>query len=67
MYGFYALRHLPPDQRRVWRKMFDHYIFCLDGDPAEHLPVPARGILGEATPHLLGRMRATLKQILSKL
>jgi len=67
MYGFYALRHLPPDQRKVWRMMFDHYIFCTGGDPAEHLPEPARGILGEATPHLLGRMRATLKQILAKL
>ena len=67
MHGFYALRHLPPDQRKVWRMMFDHYIFCTGGDPAAHLPEPARGILGEATPHLLGRMRATLKQILSKL
>ena len=47
--------------------MFDHYIFCTDGDPAAHLPEPARGILGAPTPELLGRMRATLKQILSKL
>jgi hypothetical protein len=67
MHGFYAFRHLPPEQRDVWRTMFDHYVFCANGDPAEHLPEPARGILGAPTPQLIERMRATLKQIFGKL
>lgn len=67
MYGFFALKNLPPDQREVWRMIFDYYIFCTSGDPAEHLPVAARGVLGEPTPELLHRMRITLKKILTAL
>ena len=67
MHGLYALRTLPPEQRDVWRKIFDHYVFCANGDPAAHLPPEAKGVLGPATPELLGRMRATLRQILGKL
>ena len=67
MHALYALRTLPPEQRAVWRKVFDHYVFCTNGDPAAHLPPAAKGVLGPATPELLGRMRATLRQILGKL
>lgn len=67
MYALFALKPLPPEQRAVWRTVFDHYIFCANGDPAEHLPEKARGVLGEPTPGLLARMRATLKQIMGTL
>lgn len=67
MYSFFALKHLPPEQREVWRMTFDYYIFCTSGDPAEHLPVAARGVLGELTPGLLHRMRISLKKILAAL
>jgi hypothetical protein len=67
MHAFFALKHLPPDQRAVWRTMFDHYVFEVNGDPAEHLPEHAKGVLGELTPELLTRMRATLKQIAAQL
>ena len=63
LHAFFALKHLPPDQRAVWRYMFDHYVFETNGNPAEHIPEHARGILGELTPELLAKMRATLKQI----
>ena len=53
----------PSEQREVWRMVFDHYVFCADGDPGEHLPEHARGILGLATPTLLKRMRMTIKKI----
>ena len=67
MYGLFALRPLPPEQRAVWRAVFDHYIFQAHGDPAEHLPPQAKGVLGPPTAELLERMRMTLKQIASKL
>jgi hypothetical protein len=67
MYAFFALKPLPPEQRAVWRKVFDHFVFALDSDPAEHLPPPVRGVLGPPTTQLLGRMRATLRQIMTKL
>jgi mannose-6-phosphate isomerase-like protein (cupin superfamily) len=63
VYGLFALKALPPEQRTVWRTIFDHYVFCANGDPAEHLPQHARGILGPATPALLARMRMTIKKI----
>ncbi len=46
MFGLFALRALPPEQRDVWRMVFDHYVFHANGDPAEHLPADARGVLG---------------------
>lgn len=67
MYGFFALKFLPPEQRKVWRMIFDHYVFCTDGDPGEHLPEHARGILGPSTPALLDRMRMTIKKIAADL
>jgi hypothetical protein len=67
IYGLFALKTLPPEQREVWRKTFEYYVFCAHGEPGAHLPVQARGVLGEATPEQLGRMRATLRQIADKL
>jgi len=67
LFAMFAIKPLPEDQRAAWRAAFDHYIFGTNGDPAEHIPVNARGILGEATPEQLGRMRATLRQLLQRL
>jgi hypothetical protein len=66
IHALYALRHLPPEQRAVWRMVFDHYIFCADGDPGAHLPPGAQGVLGPPTPERLERMRATLRQVLNR-
>jgi hypothetical protein len=66
IHALYALRHLPPEQRSVWRTVFDHYIFCAHGDPGAHLPANARGVLGPPTPERLERMRATLLEALSR-
>jgi mannose-6-phosphate isomerase-like protein (cupin superfamily) len=67
MYAFFALKPLPPEQREVWRNVFDYYIFETSGDPGAHLPAETRGVLSPTSPSQLGRMRATLKLILSKL
>lgn len=67
IHALFALRTLPPDQRAAWRAVFDHYVFQTKGDPAAHLPTAAQGVMGPVTPQLLQRMRATLKQILTKL
>jgi hypothetical protein len=60
MAGLMAIRRLPPDQRRAWAAMFDHYVFLADGDPGAHLPPEARGILGATAPRDLEAMRRTL-------
>ncbi len=51
-----ALKTLPPPERAYWRAMFDKYVF--DEDGAAHIPLNARGILGEMTQ----AQRTALKQ-----
>ena len=65
LHALLAYRHLPADQRAVWRMMFDHYIFG-DDDPAAHLPAHAKGILGPASPRLFAQMREMLRRIFSQ-
>jgi hypothetical protein len=60
-----AYRHLPAEKRAVWRAMLDHYIFEANGDPAEHLPEHAKGLMGPPTPELFARLRATLRKIVA--
>jgi hypothetical protein len=60
MHGMMSLRQLPPDQRRVWRAMFDQYVFLANGDPAAHLPPATHGILAADTPEEIGQMRRGL-------
>jgi hypothetical protein len=67
LFAFYAIKTLSPDQRAVWKTVFEHYIFESNGPPAEHLPQHARGILGELTPDLLNAIRATLRRLLERL
>ncbi len=64
LHALYAIRTLPPEQRDVWRMVFDHFVFLKEGDPVAHLPEGAKGVLGPAGPEQLGRMRATLQQIM---
>lgn len=65
-YAIYAVKVLPPEQRAVWRDVFDYYVFEKHGDPAGHLPVPARGILGEINSELLARLREYLRMVLQR-
>lgn len=64
LHALFAWRHLPQDQRDIWRMMLDHYVFETNGDPAAHLPAQARGIMGPAGPGLFKRMREALRTIL---
>ncbi len=64
LHAMLAVKHLPPDQRAVWRGMFDHYVFETAGDPAAHLPEHARGMLGSSSPNLFARMKAIIRQAL---
>lgn len=59
-------KNLPPNERAAWRVMFDHYVFEDNGDPAAHLPKPARGILGRRTPELVARVKKLLVSALGR-
>jgi len=61
-----TMRDLPPNELAAWRTMFDHYIFGDNGDPVEHLPQNARGLLGRRTPELVARVKKLLIDALSR-
>ncbi len=59
-HGLLSISLLPPEKRLAWRAMFDHFVFRTGGDPTEHIPPAARGILGESTPQLRAMIRSFL-------
>lgn len=59
-----SIRDLPKSEKEAWRNMFDHYIFQLDGDPAEHMPEDARGFLGKLTPERVSGLKNYLIKML---
>jgi len=61
-----TMRDLPPNEMAAWRNMFDHYIFGDNGDPVEHLPQDARGLLGKRTPELVARVKKMLIEALGE-
>lgn len=61
-HGLLAISPLPERKRERWRMLFDHYVFQRTGDPAAHIPEPARGILGKPTAELRKFMRQFLVQ-----
>ena len=61
-----AITPLPAGDRELWRKMFEHYVFRPNGDPAPYLPPERRGMLGPLFPGLEGYMRAQLIRSLAK-
>lgn len=61
-HGLLAISPLAKRKRERWRTLFDHYVFRRNGDPAEHLPPAARGILGRSTAELRMFVRQFLIQ-----
>ncbi len=64
MHAMFAFRHMPADQREVWRGLLDYYVFGAEGDPGAHLPVQAKGILGPPSRQNLAAMRDFIRQVL---
>ncbi|MBY0345055.1 MAG: cupin-like domain-containing protein, partial [Sphingomonadales bacterium] len=64
LHALYAFRHLPPEQRAVWRGIIDYYVFEAEGDPAAHLPDHAKGVIGPPSPGLFAQMKAVIRRAL---
>lgn len=61
VHAMMAVRDRPAAEKAGWRAWFDHYVFGDDAAAAgDHLPVPARGVLGPASAERTERMRAYL-------
>lgn len=61
-----SVRDLPDDQKRIWRMLFDHYVFDNGKNVTAHIPEKARSILGPLTAESAGRIRAFLLRSLSR-
>lgn len=64
MHAIYAFRHMPADQRAVWRSLLDYYVFGAADDPGAHLPAQAQGILGPPSRENFAAMRDFIRQVL---
>jgi hypothetical protein len=56
-----AFRALPPAERAGWRNLLDYYVFG-DDDPAAHIPVSRRGVLGPLTPEVVEELKQGAQQ-----
>lgn len=66
MLALLTLRDLPPVQRKVWRQLFEHYVFAADETTAAHIPPAARGVLGPLSDPLARSLRAYLLNRLNR-
>lgn len=62
LHALLAFRHLPAEQRAVWRGIIDYYVFEDDGDPSAHLPAHAKGVIGPPSPAIFAQMKAIIRQ-----
>lgn len=66
-HGLLTISHLPEHKREAWQILFDHYVFKANGEPAEHIPEPAREIIGRSTPELRRMIKQFLMRALTSL
>lgn len=63
LHAILSFRHLPREQKRVWRDMLDYYVFS-DEDPVGHLPDHAKGVQGEPDVRRFARIREIIREAL---
>ena len=55
-----GLRDLPPEQRRVWQQLFEHYVFEFSEENFQHIPKHAKGVLNEMSEQMSSDIRNLL-------
>jgi hypothetical protein len=61
-----AIRDLPDEEKALWKKMFEYYVFGDSVAATAHIPEKARGILSPLDAEKAGRIRANLLRSLSR-
>jgi hypothetical protein len=64
LHGVIAIANLPGPQRNVWKRFFDHYVFQVHGDPAEHIAEERRGLLGSLSSEQAAQFTGVLAHLL---
>jgi hypothetical protein len=65
LHSVIAISNLPSHQRAVWKSFFDHLVFQIHGDPADHIPRERRGLLDKLTPEQVVQFTAVVAQLLN--
>lgn len=60
-----SIRDLPDHKKRIWEKMFSHYVFDFDAGAFDYIQEDARGILGPITPKLASRIKHFLRYVIN--
>jgi hypothetical protein len=66
LHGILSIRNLPPETRRAWAALFEHYIFAPHADALAHIPAQRHGILGNLTPERSAELRVHLAKKLAR-
>lgn len=61
-----TLRDLPPAEKKIWRDIFDYYVFETSDETANHIPEHARGILNPIDEAMAKRVRGFLRARLDR-
>ncbi|HEX7339811.1 MAG TPA: cupin-like domain-containing protein [Rhodanobacteraceae bacterium] len=59
-HALWTIRDRPEREKRAWREIFDYYVFGPAGRAGEHLPEPARNVLGPLDETMARQLRAML-------
>lgn len=62
----WSLRSRPDSEKRAWQAIFDYYVFGDASEARGHLPVEARGALGEIDEYCARQFRARLINALNR-
>jgi len=66
LHAMLTLRDLPPEQRDVWRAMFEHYVFTSPDEALAHLPREMRGLQGPPSAERTQMIRAILAKAFTR-
>jgi hypothetical protein len=65
-HALWTLRDRPEREKRAWKNVFDYYVFGPAARAGEHLPEPARGVLGPLDDTKARQLRAMLLNNLNR-
>jgi len=66
MHAMLEIRDRPENEKQAWRELFDYYIFGESESVREHIPIEARGALGELDDMQARKLRALLQRSLNR-
>jgi hypothetical protein len=59
----YSVKVLPKHWKDYWMINIDHYVFCKNGNPLQHLPKGKQGIAGEIGTEVLTQIKQNIRDL----